>query len=152
MGRLWINFEAWARDRVGITVADVVAQYQKEGLLLSDTPNAQNCWEIRDYATWDGDVPSLSPEAIERRVRMKEAFLATWDGSIGAVVYPDGRELRIQSFEDDSMVRLMEEDLLPDEAASTHLDDLFSAGCHARMTLGFAMKPFPSRSNRHGKD
>ena len=152
MCRLWTNFEAWARERVGITVADVVAQYRKEGLLLSDTPNEQNCWEISDYATWDGDVPSLSLEATERRARMKEAFLATWDDSIGAVVYPDGREVRMHSFEDGSMVRLMDEDLLPGEAASTHLGDIFSAGCHARMTLGFAMKPFPSRSNRHSKD
>jgi len=31
----------------------------------------------------------------------------------------------------------------PGEAALPDLDDLCSAGCHAEMPLGFALKPFP---------
>lgn len=143
MARVWTNFEAWTRDRVGVTVHDVVAQYRKEGLLLSDTPDEQNCWEIRDHATWGGDVPPLKPEAVEMRARMREAFLATWDGSIGVVIYPNGREVRMHSFELDFRVNLMDEDLLPGEAAVTDLDALFSVGCRAEMTLGFALKPRP---------
>src|ERR1700752_1435490 len=92
-GRRWTNFEFWANERVGVTVDDVVAQYRKEGLLLSDAPNEKNCWEITDYATWYGQVPPLTPEAVERRRRCREDFLATWDGSIGAVVYPDRRRV-----------------------------------------------------------
>lgn len=143
MDRRWTNFEAWAHDRVGVTVDDVVAQYREEGLLLSDWPDEQNCWEISDYATWGGDVPPLKPEVAERRAREREFYLATWDGSIGAVIYPDGREVRIHSFESDDFVRLMEEDLLPGESALADLDALLSAGCRARMTLGFALKPLP---------
>lgn len=143
MGQRWTNFEAWARDRLGVTVDDVVAQYRKEGLLLSDVPNEQNCWEVSNVATWDGNVPPLIPAAAQRRALAMEDFLATWDGSIGAMVYPDGREVRMLNLEGDRMVKLMDEDLLPGEAALTSVDDLFSAGCCARFSLGFALKPLP---------
>lgn len=140
-----MNFEAWARERVGVTVEDVVAEYRKEGLLLSDEPNEDNCWEIRDRATWGGDEPPLKPEVVARRARMREEFLATWDGSIGMVIYPDGREVRMHGFEGDcSRVRLMAEDLRPGEPAVVDTDVLFSAGCHFEMTLGFALKSCPT--------
>ena len=70
-GIMWMNFEAWARERVGVTVEDVVAEYRKEGLLLSDEPNEDNCWEIRDREP-PRDVRRLSvvraqPMATARR-------------------------------------------------------------------------------------
>lgn len=140
-----MNFEYWARERVGVTVEDVVAQYRKEGLLLSDKPNEDNCWEIRDRATWGGDEPPLKPEVVASWARMREKFLATWDGSIGKAIYPDGREVRMHSFEGDySRVRLMAEDLRPDEPAVVVTDELFSAGCHFEMTPGFVLKPPPA--------
>ncbi|WP_133055944.1 hypothetical protein [Mycolicibacter longobardus] len=130
-------------EREGVTLEDVLAQYRKEGLLLSDAPNAENCWLIADDATWDGQIPPLTAEAAQRRQRMNEEFLTTWDGSIGAIIYPDGREVRMDCFETKTLVRLFPDDLLPGEAEIVDIDSLLKLGCSCRMTPGFAYKPFP---------
>lgn len=138
-----MNLAFWASEREGVTLADVIAQYRKEGRLLSDAPNEANCWEVDGYATWDGQIPPLTAEAAQRRQRMNEAFVSTWDGSIGAVIYPDGREVRMDRFETETLVRLFPDDLLPGEAEVVDIDSLLDLGCHCRMSLGFAYKPLP---------
>lgn len=143
MGRRWRNLEFWARERVGVTLEDVLAQYRKEGLLLSGTPNEDNCWEIAGEATWDGQIPPLTAAATRLRERRSQEFLSAWDGSIGVIVYPDGREVRMDRFETASLVRLMTDDLSSGEPELVRVDDLFDGDCHFTMTQGFAFKPPP---------
>lgn len=143
MGQHWMNLGFWASEREGVTLEDVVAQYRKEGLLLSDAPDEANCWEIAGEATWDGQIPPLTAEAIEQRGRMNEQFLSTWDGSVGAIVYPDGRKVRMGRFETRSLIRLMPDDLAPGEPDLVNLDDLFEMGCQCEIFPGLAYKPYP---------
>jgi hypothetical protein len=144
----WRNLEAWARDRVGVTVDDVVAQYRREGLLLSDGPDDHNCWEVTGWADWGGRVPPLKPEVIAQRRVAHERPQATSDGSVGAMVYPDGRRVRIlrleAAAEGDLNAHLALDDLFSGEDAIRSVTAMMAEdGCFAEMSLAFGARVFP---------